>query len=221
MSQYQPPHGNTPGHGQHPGYGQPVQPSGGYGQASVPQSQEPGGFGQGSVPQPGSGQGSVPQAGYADYGQGSVPQAGYGQASVPQQAAPGYGQLPGGFTQQPGGFTQPGGYAQQHQSGPGYGAQYPTSGNPGLFDTTFAVSSTQQTAKLAYIAVIIFAGVLALTAIFRAIGQFSAVRYGGVSSVLGGLTSLILYGALAFGVLTVGRLVIDFFVQEDKKRQQR
>ncbi|WP_022918044.1 hypothetical protein [Ruania albidiflava] len=157
-----------------------------------------------------------PQQGQAGGGQASTPQqpqapGGYGQASAPPPPAHGYGQP--SAPQQPGlGQQQPGGYA--------YGGQYPTAGSSGLFDTTFAVSSTQRTAKLAYLAVIVFSGVLALTAILDAIAEFSAIRFGGIASVLGGLTSLIFYGALAFGVLTVGRLVIDFFVQEDKKRQQ-
>src|SRR5690625_314772 len=181
------------------------------------QYQAPQGDAHGHGQQPGFPQPGEPAGGY---GQASAPQApqgpqgpgGYGQASMPQPPAPGYGQgsMP----------PQSGGYAQQPQGGYGYGGQYPTSGNPGLFDTTFAVSSTQKTARLAYVAVIVFAGVLGLTAILDAIGQFSAIRYGGICSVLGGLTSLILFGALAFGVLTVGRLVIDFFVQEDKKRQE-
>ncbi len=181
------------------------------------QYQAPQGDAQGYGQQPGYPQQGQPADGY---GQASVPppaqHGGYGQASAPQQPTAAYGQAPPsqGYAQQSGAYDQPA------QGGYGYAGQYPVASNPGLFDTTFAVSSTQRTARLAYVAIIIFSGVLALTAILDAIAQFSAIRFGGVSSVLGGLTSLILFGALAFGVLTVGRLVIDYFVQEDKKRQE-
>ncbi|WP_147916876.1 hypothetical protein [Ruania zhangjianzhongii] len=149
----------------------------------------------------GYGQASVPQTPHA-------PQGGYGQASAPQNPQGGYAQAP---QQQPGGYAQAGGFAS--------GGQYPTSGNPGLFDTSFAVSSTQRTAKLAYVAIIVVAGALALAGLFRAVAQFANVSFGGASVVLGGLASLLIYGAIGFAVLAVGRLVVDFFVQEDKKRE--
>jgi len=94
---------------------------------------------------------------------------------------------------------------------------YPT-GRPGLLDTSFIVSTTQQTARVAYVAVVCLCAVLALVGLFRTIGHFAAIQYSGITAILGGLSSLLLYGALAFAVLTVGRLVIDYFVQEDRKR---
>lgn len=196
MSQYQAPQGDAQGYGQQPGFGQnqPQQPVGGYGQASAPQ---------------GYGQASVPQGAKGGYGQASVPQGahgGYGQAS--QQQSGGYGQAPP--QQQPGGYAQSGGFAPS--------GQYPTSGNPGLFDTSFAVSSTQRTAQLAYVAIMVVAGALVLAGLFLAVAQFANVTYGGAGAVLSGLASLLVYGAIGFAILTVGRLVVDFFVQEDKKR---
>ena len=174
------------------------------------QYQAPQGDAQGYGQQPGYGQQQPqPQPG-GGYGQASVPPGaqGYGQASMPQSPQGGYAHAP---QQQPGGYAQPGGFAQ--------GGHYPTSGGPGLFDTNFAVSSTQRTAKLAYVAIIVVAGALALAGLFTAVAQFANVTYGGASVVLGGLASLLVYGAIAFAVLTVGRLVVDFFVQEDKKRE--
>ena len=183
------------------------------------QYQAPQGDAQGYGQQPGYGQ-QQPQPG-GGYGQASVPPGaqGYGQASMPQSPQGGYAhapqQQPGGYAQapqqQPGGYAQPGGFAQ--------GGHYPTSGGPGLFDTNFAVSSTQRTAKLAYVAIIVVAGALALAGLFTAVAQFANLTYGGASVVLSGLASLLVYGAIAFAVLTVGRLVVDFFVQEDKKRE--
>ena|SRR5699024_773225 len=96
---------------------------------------------------------------------------------------------------------------------PGYPA-----GRPGLLDTSFIVPTTQQTAKVAYVAVICLCAVLTLVGLFRAIGHFAAIQYSGITAILGGLSSLLLHGALAFAVLTVGRLAIDYFVQEDRKR---
>src|SRR5690625_4630072 len=120
------------------------------------QYQAPQGDAHGHGQQPGFPQPGEPAGGY---GQASAPQApqgpqgpgGYGQASMPQPPAPGYGQgsMP----------PQSGGYAQQPQGGYGYGGQYPTSGHLGLFDTTFAVSSTQETAKRGDVEVIILDGV--------------------------------------------------------------
>ncbi|HLR27566.1 MAG TPA: hypothetical protein VK086_02645 [Ruania sp.] len=91
-------------------------------------------------------------------------------------------------------------------------------GRPGLLDTSFTVPTTQQTAKVAYIAVICLCAVLVLVGLLRTVGHFAAIQYSGVAAILGGLSSLLLYGALAFAVLTVGRLVIDYLVQEDRKR---
>ena len=65
----------------------------------------------------------------------------------------------------------------------------------------------------------VVAGALALAGLFTAVAQFANVSFGGATVVLNGLASLLIYGAFAFAVLTVGRLVVDFFVQEDKKRE--
>src|SRR5699024_90041 len=91
-------------------------------------------------------------------------------------------------------------------------------GRPGLLDTSFTVPTTQPAAKVAYIAVICLCAVLVLVGLLRTVGHFAAIQYSGVAAILGGLSSLLLYGALAFAVLTVGRLVIDYLVQEDRKR---
>ncbi|TDE89645.1 DUF4282 domain-containing protein [Occultella glacieicola] len=194
MSQYQPPQSPQGVPGQ---YGAPQNPSGEYGQAS---------------------QAPVQDA----YGQASQAPGAYGQpAGYPQ-----HGQQPGQPAQQ-GQYGQEGPHGQQGQYGqPGQqgfggqygGAPYPTApGGPGLFDTEFAQPSTLKTAKLAYIAIIVLAGVLAVGGLFNAIGQFWAFGpYGSVGSLLGGIVSLVSGAALGFVVLTVGRLFVDYFVQQAK-----
>ncbi len=90
---------------------------------------------------------------------------------------------------------------------------------PGLFDTTFSTSTIRSTAKTAFIAVILLAGGLAFTGVFSAIADFSQLRYGGFGLVLYGLSDLVLYGALAFAVLVLGRLLIDHVVQSATERE--
>jgi hypothetical protein len=156
------------------------------------------------------------------------------QYQPPQQPQGSPGPLPG---QQPSPFGQPQpgqGYGQpqppfgqasfgQH-SQPGYpqpGFQPQPPAEPGLFDTTFAKPQTPKLAKTAYIAVIVLAGALTLTGLFSAISSFSnAGFYGGAVSVLRGIAELVLYPALGFVVLTVGRLAIEYFVETHKAREK-
>ncbi|UFU04986.1 hypothetical protein [Ruania halotolerans] len=90
---------------------------------------------------------------------------------------------------------------------------------PGLFDTSFATSTIGKTAKLAFVAVILLAGALAVSGLFSAIAQFSQLRFGGAVSVLSGLIDLVVYGGLAFAVLVLGRLLVDHVVQSAKERE--
>lgn len=112
------------------------------------------------------------------------------------------------------GFSQA---VDPHADAPHDQPGYPTA-QPGLLDTSFATSTTQQTAKWAYVAVIILSAVLVLVGLFGAVGDFATIEFSGITAVLRGLSSLLLYGGLALVVLTVGRLVVDYFVQEDRKR---
>ncbi len=144
----------------------------------------------------------------------------------PQQPPQGYGQQPpqGYGQQQPfgqasfGQQSQPG-YPQQGQQG--YQPQAPS--EPGLFDTTFAKPLTPKLAKTAYLAVMILAGVLALFGLLGAIQYFAsaASQYGtGITGVLSGIASLVLFPAIGFVVLTVGRLVIEYFLESHKSREK-
>jgi hypothetical protein len=195
MSQYQPPQSPQGVPGQQ--YGTQQNPAGEYGQAS----QAPGSYGQAS------------QAAYGQAGQAPGQADQYGQAG-------GYGQQQ---PQQPVPAQQPGQYGQPDFGGQYGGAPYPTApGGPGLFDTEFATPSTLKTAKLAYIAIIILAIVLAVGGLFNAIGQFAYVgAYGGAGELLRGLAMLIGGFALGFVVLTVGRLFVDYFVQQTKALESK
>ena len=162
-------------------------------------------------PQPGPPQPVVPQG---------QPGAQFGQASQPQ--APGqpgpYGQ-PGSFrqaSQQPYGGPQAGG---PQYGAPRYGA--PASGG-GLFDTNLRTLITPRLAKTANLAIIILAGVIALAGLLEAISILSSAAafggFGGSSAtyVLGGIIALLRGPALAFVILTVGRLVVEFFLTQHR-----
>ncbi|UFU04722.1 hypothetical protein LQF12_09680 [Ruania suaedae] len=137
---------------------------------------------------------------------------------TPGDHPPGYG--PPAYGQP--GYGQPG--PGRPGSGPptGYaGAPHPANRRPGLFDTSFAVSTIATTARPAFIGVILLAGALAFAGLLSAIADFSQLRYGGAVYVLLGLKELVLYGALAFAVLTLGRLLIDHVVQSAAQRRPR
>lgn len=150
-----------------------------------------------------------PQQGAAQpspFGQPAQPQ-GYGQQ--PQQPQPPFGQA--SFNQQPG-FPQPG-YQPQ------------ASAQPGLLDTTFATPITTKIAKTSYIAVIVLTGAITLMGLFAAISSFSAAAayapYGSIAgSILTGIGQLVFYPALAFVILTLGRMTIEYFVETHKARQK-
>ena len=144
------------------------------------------------------------------FGQQSQAPQGYGQPpqQQPQQPQPPFGQA--SFGQQPG-FQQP-----------AYQPQAPA--EPGLFDTTFAKPTTPKVAKTAYLAVIVLAGAITLMGLFAAISSFSAAadyaQYGSVAgSILSGIAQLVFYPALAFAILALGRLTIEYFVETHKARQ--
>lgn len=175
------------------------------------------------------------------FGQSSSP--GYGQDAYGQQpqhgqhsAAPGYEQAQQAYGQQ--GYEQqgydpaqqgygqqsqaPAGYAPQGYAPPGYAQQPGGSSGVGLFDTSFATPSTPKVAKLAYVSLIVLAIVFTVVGVLQAIGQFSlaAAPYGGGGyQVLSGIVSLILWPAIGFGLLTLGRLTVEYFVETHKARQ--
>lgn len=166
------------------------------------------------------------------------PQQPQGVPAPPPTSQPSpFGQQPGG--QQPGyGQQPPPGYGQQppfgqasfgQQGQPGYpqqGYQQQVPAEPGLFDTTFAKPTTPKVAKTAYIALIVLAGVLTVTGILLAISSFSATvamaSFGSSTTggVLASIAQLVLYPALGFAVLTVGRLAIEYFVETHKAREK-
>lgn len=154
------------------------------------------------------------------------------QYQPPQQPAP------GAPAPQPSPFAQPPqpGYGQPQQAfgqasqppPPGYQGQpsYQSPAEPGLFDTTFAKPTTPKVAKTAYLAVMLLAGALVLVGMLQAIGQIAnAVEFSGfgsgASSLLYGIGTLVFYPAVGFVVLTVGRLVIEYFVEEYRAREAR
>lgn len=152
---------------------------------------QPSPFGQ----QPPAGYGQQPPQGY---GQQQQPQPPFGQASFGQQSQPGYPQQP-----------------------------YQAPAEPGLLDTTFAKPTTPKIAKPAFVAVIVLAASLTLMGLLSAISSFSnAAAYasfdGGVSAsaVLTGIAQLVFFPALGFAVLTVGRLLIEYFVETHKAREK-
>lgn len=136
----------------------------------------------------------------------------------PQQPQPGYGQP------QP---QPPFGQASFNQQQPGlpqpsYPPQAPA--EPGLFDTTFAKPVTPRIAKTAYVAVIVLAGAITLMGLFAAISSFSNAAalapYGGTASaILTGIGQLVFFPALAFAILSLGRLTIEYFVETHRERQ--
>lgn len=149
-------------------------------------------FGQ---PQPGQPQPTQPQ-GYGQPGFGQQPQPPFGQQGFGQQS--GFGQQ--GFPQQP--------------------------AEPGLLDTTFAKPTTPKVARTAYLAVIVLAGALVLMGLLLAISSFSSAATlaglggSGAAGVLAGIGQLVLFPALGFAVLTVGRLAIEYFLETHKAREQ-
>lgn len=132
---------------------------------------------------------------------GPPPQQGY--APPPGQPQPPFGQA--SFGQQQGGFPQ-----QPYQAAPS---------GPGLFDTSFAQPTTPKVAKLAFVSIIVVAAGLVLMGLFGAIASFSAAGIGGAGVVLAGVAQLVLFPALGFAVLTLGRLLVEYFVETHKARQ--
>ncbi|QOR69288.1 hypothetical protein IM660_11280 [Ruania alkalisoli] len=160
--------------------------------------------------------------GYGQAGQGGYApgQPAYGYSTAGAQ--PNYG-YPADGAQAAYGQPQPGPGAPGAPGtpdAPGTPMRYTArASGPGLFDTTFASSTIRSTAKTAFVAVILLAGGLAFTGMFSAIADFSQLRYGGFGLVLYGLSDLVLYGALAFAVLVLGRLLIDHVVQSANERE--
>lgn len=154
----------------------------------------------GPAPQP-SPFGPPQQQGFGP--QGGQPPQGYGQQQPPFGQAS-YGQQPAGYPGQQPGYPAP-------------------PAEPGLFDTSFEKPTTAKVAKTAYVAVIVLAGALALVGLFEAIRWFASAagQYGtGAGGVLSGVGALVLYPALGLVVLTIGRLVIENFVQAHRARER-
>lgn len=200
MSQFQPP--STPGpQGEPPfgsagSFGESAPAPGGYGpaQPAVTSAAAPGHYQQPAPQQP------APQQ-----------QAQYEQSQFGRQQ---FGQQP--YQQHPQGYPQ----AQAQQPGEqpyaAYPPQQPAPRGPSLLE------DPERLGKVAWLSVVVFAALIALASILNAIADFTLWgMYGGVSSILTGVATLLKGLSLAAVLITVGKLVIDFFVSAALDRAEK